>query len=346
MQEELQIVDERTGIETMTATNVPQLSVVIASHNRRELLLRCLGSLTRQSADPSTFEVIVADDGSEDGTAAMAEGYRAPYRLRVLRLEKSGHAAAQNAALELAEAPFCLLLDDDVIASPELIAGHVEGHRRHPDAIGIGSLTQRPIAAEDWYAHAFAQGLREHYEDMERREAHWSDCYGANLSFPTAKVREIGGVSTDIPSAKDFDLALRLRASGCRPVYFADAHGVHDDQKVSATMLTDARRAGRMHVELARRFPDVAAELLDWPAGAGPWELRARRLCLGLRVPSGLLARLGRFLPGTGRKMIWLHFVRRFSFWSGVRESVDRTAFDDLVRRKSVCGKPQGVRTR
>ncbi len=316
----------------MPPTTAPQLTVVIASHNRRDLLRRCLGSLSEQSADPDSFEVIVADDGSEDGSAETAESYAAPYRLRVLRLDKAGHAAAQNAALELAEAPVCLLLDDDVVASPTLVSGHIEGHRAHPGAIGIGALTQQPVDANDWYAHAFAHGWSEHYEDLERRAAHWSDCYGANLSFPTVAIRQIGGVSTDIPSAKDFDLALRLRAAGCTPTYFADASGVHDDQKESRRMLVDARRAGRMHVELSQRFPDVAAELLDWDAGAEPRELRARRACLALHLPPRFLAELGRFVPGGGRKMIWLHFVRRLAFWCGVRESVSHPTFKKLAR--------------
>jgi glycosyltransferase involved in cell wall biosynthesis len=262
----------------------------------------------------------------------MAQTFQAPYQLRVLGLERSGHASAQNAALELAQAPICLLLDDDVVASPSLVSGHIEGHRVHPGAIGIGALTQEPISARDWYAHAFAHGWSEHYEDLERRAAHWSDCYGANLSFPTVAIREIGGVSTDIPSAKDFDLALRLRGAGCTPTYFADAHGVHDDQKASRRMLVDARRAGRMHVELGQRFPEVAGELLDWDAGAEPRELWARRVCLALRVPPRFLAELGRFVPGSGRKMIWLHFVRRLAFWCGVRESVARPTFKKLTR--------------
>jgi glycosyltransferase involved in cell wall biosynthesis len=302
--------------------SAPELSVVIATHNRRDLLQRCLESLAEQTADPTGFEVIVADDGSEDGTAAMAEAFEAPYALRVLRLQKSGHAAAQNAALETARGQACLLLDDDVVASPELVEGHIEGHRQNPRAIGIGALTQQPVAAEDWYAHAYARGWAEHYDELADREARWSDCYGANLSFPREAIREIGGVSTDIPSAKDFDLALRLRRGGCTPVFLPRAHGVHDDQKRSDRMIIDARRAGAMHVELSRRFPEAAPELLDWTAGSGPRERAVRRLCLNLRAPIAPLAWLGRFLPGDGRKMIWLHFVRRLAFWSGVRGAV------------------------
>jgi glycosyltransferase involved in cell wall biosynthesis len=307
--------------------SAPELSVVIATHNRRDLLQRCLASLAEQTADPASFEVIVADDGSEDGTAEMAEAFKAPYPLRVLRLAKGGHAAAQNAALQAARGEACLLLDDDVVASPELVEGHIEGHRKNPRAIGIGALTQQPVAVEDWYAHAYARGWAEHYDELADREARWSDCYGANLSFPREAIREIGGVSTDIPSAKDFDLALRLRRGGCTPVFLPRAHGVHDDQKRSDRMIADARRAGVMHVELSRRFPEAASELLDWAAGSGPRERAVRRLCLNLRAPIAPLAWLGRFLPGDGRKMIWLHFVRRLAFWSGVRGAVGSSSW-------------------
>ena len=308
----------------MPDRNPPELSVIVASHNRRELLRRCLESLSRQTQDPATFEVIVADDGSSDGTADMAEAFEAPYSLAVLRLEKGGHAIAQNAALDLAEGEVCLLLDDDVVASPELVAAHVEGHRAKPMSIGVGALTQEPVAAEDWYAHAFARGWAEHYEELAKRETHWTDCYGANLSFSRNVIREVGGVSTEIPSAKDFELALRLRAAGCTPVYLPDAHGVHDDQKRSGHMLSDALRAGAMHVELSRRFPEAAPELLDWEQGARSRELALRRAFIALRVPAGPLAWAGRFVPGEGRKMIWLHFVRRLAFWRGVRRNVTR----------------------
>jgi GT2 family glycosyltransferase len=315
----------------MTPAQARELSVIVATHNRRSLLRRCLEALSRQTQDPATFEVIVADDGSEDGSAEMVESLQTPYSLHLVKLEKSGHAAAQNAALALATAPFCLLLDDDVVASPELVAGHIEGHRRAPAAIGIGALTQEPVAVNDWYAHAFARGWTEHYEGLAEREAHWSDCYGANLSFPRQAIEEIGGVSTDIPSAKDFDLALRLRAAGCTPAYFPRAHGVHDDQKRSDRMLVDARRAGTMHVELSQRFPWAGPELLDWGADAGPRELALRRALIAVRLPLSPLAWLGRFVPGDGRKMIWLHFTRRLAFWSGVRQRLSRHSWALVV---------------
>jgi glycosyltransferase involved in cell wall biosynthesis len=324
-------------------TTQPKLSVIVASHNRRELLRRCLKSLCRQTEDPAGFEVIVADDGSDDSSAEMAEAFEAPFRLRVLRLPKSGHAAAQNAAIERAEAPVCLLLDDDVVASPELVAAHIAGHRDAPATIGVGALTQGPLAANDWYAHAFARGWGEHYAELSARDARWTDCYGANLSVPRETLLEIGGVSTDLPAAKDFDLALRLRRAGCVPVYLPRAHGTHDDQKRRDRMLADARRQGAMHVELATRFPEAASTLLDWRAGAGPHELALRRAAIATRFPPSLLAWMGRFVPGDGRKMIWLHFVRRLAFWIGIRRSTSRRGWDLVTHDRTAEAVAEGL---
>jgi glycosyltransferase involved in cell wall biosynthesis len=309
----------------MTLPSPPKVSVLIASHNRRDLLRRCLDSLGRQTQDPGTFEVIVADDGSSDGTAEMLAAMETEFRLRVLRLAKGGQQAAQTAALQVAQAPVCLLLDDDVIPSPELIAEHLAAHLDNPMAIGVGALTQQPVAARDWYAHAFAKGLSEHYEELAKRPANWTDCYGGNLSCPRETLLQIGGFAVNLARANDFDLAFRLCRAGCVPRYLPRARGIHDDQKRAASMLGDARRQGQMHVELSNRYPEAEPDLLDWAAGAGPRELALRRISLALRVPPSPLVWLGRFVPGEGRKMIWLHFVRKLAFWSGVRQSVSRS---------------------
>ncbi len=323
---------------------MPQLSVIIASHNREELLRRCLESLRTQTAEPGSFEVIVADDGSDDGSAAMAETLDVPYPLQVLRLSKRGHGAAQNAAMEHARAARCLLLDDDMIASSELVEAHIAAEAEDPDSIGIGPIEQVPMA-DDWFAETYVRGWADHYADLADREARWSDCYGANISFPTAAFREIGGVSTDIPLAKDFDLALRLRRAGCRPLYLPRAHGVHDDRKKgSDRIMANVRRAGEMHVELGRRYPEAASELLNWVGRVGPRQLALRRVGIALHVPPAPLLRLGRFLPGPGRKTIWLHFVGRLAFWQGVRREVGRESWKAITAGRVDEAVAEGLR--
>src|SRR4051812_34406551 len=92
---------------------VPEISVVIPTHNRRERLRSCLDSLAGQTLEPSRFEVVVAVDGSTDGTAEMLHELETPFALRVVVQPQSGQAAARNTGVAAASAQFVLLLDDD-----------------------------------------------------------------------------------------------------------------------------------------------------------------------------------------------------------------------------------------
>jgi glycosyltransferase involved in cell wall biosynthesis len=319
------------------------LSVIVPSYNRRELLRRCLDSLAAQTQDPGDFEVVVVDDGSTDGTAEMVEEIETPYELRLLRGQQRKWAAARNAGVEAARGRVCLHVDDDIVCSPRMVADHIDAHASGERTVGIGKLVQAPPDADDWYAHSFAQGLNEHYEDLLARAPTWTDCYGANVSTTRAAFIEIGGFATDLPAAVDLEFGFRLCEAGYTLVYLPDAEGVHDDQKLSHRMLEDAAVSGRAHVLVVERHPSTQPHLLDWVGPAGPRELALRRLLISLRVPPSALAPLGRLLPGRGRKMIWLHFVRRFAFWGSVRRQVDRGRWRELIVEEPRRGRDPGL---
>jgi glycosyltransferase involved in cell wall biosynthesis len=89
------------------APTVP-VSVVIPAHNREQMLARALRSVLAQS--PAPAEIVVVDDASSDGTAAVAEEMGA----RVIRHEQNrGEGAARNSGIEAASQPWVALLDSD-----------------------------------------------------------------------------------------------------------------------------------------------------------------------------------------------------------------------------------------
>lgn len=317
----------------MTLTPSPELSVIVPSHNRRELLERCIDTLREQTQPPTSFELVVADDGSTDGTAEAIERLDTPFALRVLKLDKVGKSAALNAAIEAATGEVCLFLDDDVVASPELVAEHLAAHREDERTLGIGALTQQPPSAPDWYAHSFAKAWNDHYGRLaERKRPDWSASYGGNLSAPRQTLVEVGGFATDLKVSEDTELGFRLEQHGCVPRYLPRAHAVHDDQKLRKRLLADARRQGAGYIELVRRHPAMQAKLIGWFGATTPRELALRRLLLALRVPPAPLAALGRLLPGSGRKEVWYYFVWRFAFWGTVRRKVSRDRWVRLTR--------------
>jgi glycosyltransferase involved in cell wall biosynthesis len=310
----------------------PELSVVIATHNRRAMLRRCLDSLAAQTADPTSFEVVVADDGSDDGTAAMVEGLDPPFALRLLALPKGGKSAALNAAIAADPAPVCLFIDDDVIASPGLVAGHLAAHREEPRTLGIGPLTQPQPRARDWFGHAHAAAWNQRYAELAGKEIGWPETYGGNFSAPRAALREAGGFATDLPAIEDIELGYRLVAGGCLPRYLPEAGGIHEDEKPRAKLIADVERYGAFCAEFAERRADARPRLLGWFLDPTPRDVALRRALMALRVPPGLLASLGSPIPGAGRRQVWFGFISRYTFWRGARSGMSRKRWRQTTR--------------
>ena len=310
----------------------PELSVIVATHNRRELIVRCLESLAAQEADPGRFEVVVADDGSSDGTAAAVEELETPFRLRCLRLEKGGQAAAQNAAIAAASGGIALILDDDVVAGPRLVAEHLAAHGSGGRVLGVGRLEQALPRRADYFAANFARSWNRHYDELAGRKIDWTACFGANLSAPLEALREIGGFATDLPVGEDMELAYRLEKAGCEPTFLPEAKAVHDDRKGWRRLLEDSRRQGSGQAALADRHPQMYPQLFGWFTAGSRREVAVRRLLLALRVPPRPLVPLGRLLPGTGRKQIWFHFVSRLAFWRAARAAMDAEGWERTTR--------------
>lgn len=310
----------------------PELSVVVATHNRRELLIRCLESLSAQEADPDRFEVIVADDGSGDGTAVAVEALEMPFPLRCLSLEQGGQATAQNAAIAEAKGRVALILDDDVVAGRHLVSEHLAAHGSGRRLLGVGYLEQRPPRRRDYFAEIFARTWNRHYDELPGREIDWTACFGANLSAPLDALREIGGFATDLPVGEDMEIAYRLEKAGCKPCFLPEAKAVHDDNKGWRQLLADSKRQGSGQVALVDRHPEMNPKLFGWFGSTSRREVAVRRLLLALRVPPGPLVTFGRLLPGAGRKEIWFHFVSRLAFWRAAREAMDAERWERTTR--------------
>lgn len=106
------------------------LSVVIPTYNRRDILSECLRALDAQELDADRFEVIVVDDGSDDGSLEAVAEMAPGYSLTCHRQHHAGPAAARNLGIRRAEGEVVLILNDDAIATPALLAGHLEAHER------------------------------------------------------------------------------------------------------------------------------------------------------------------------------------------------------------------------
>ena len=108
-----------------------RLSIVVPVYNIEAYLAKCLDSLIAENA--SGYEIIVVNDGSTDGSGAIAEAYRQRYPslITVISTENRGLGAARNTGLEQASGEYVLFVDSDDYLAP----GAVEEMLSHLDDV-------------------------------------------------------------------------------------------------------------------------------------------------------------------------------------------------------------------
>jgi GT2 family glycosyltransferase len=215
-----------------TMPGAPDLSVIVVTHNGREMALRTLRS-ARARLGSIEAEWLVVDSGSTDGTPDAVE--RAFGDVRVIRAANRGFAAGNNVALAQAAGRYTLLLNPDVEIERGSLADLVRALDRRPE-VGVASVLQRgadgrllpsirrlPTPARDLGEALGAARLRPLHRLQEldldfaryeqERSADW--LVGAFLIARTAAAREVGPMDDGFfLYSEEIDWCYRFRLAG------------------------------------------------------------------------------------------------------------------------------------
>ena len=317
---------------------MPALSVIIPTYNRAERLRACLESLAQQKHPASDFEVLVVADGSTDNTRAMLAELDLPYSLRVVWQQNSGPAVARNRGVETARGRFCLFVDDDMLAGPELVGSHLRRQRQCGGVVAVGRIGLSETAHNDWFGRSYARSWRRHYIrlDQGRRAPLWTDCYAGNLSVPRAAFLEAGGFVDDL-ATEDIELGFRLQQQGLSVAYVSEAYTEQSDYKDFGQLIAEAETRGRRCVELWRRHPAMLSELLGDFNGPKLREVLLRRLLLAFSITPFVLVWFGSLLAKQSQQDSWFRFIYQYSYWRGVRRAVaDRETWRRLTHSTTI----------
>lgn len=111
---------------------MPEISVVIPTYRRPELLITCLQHLELQTLDKGLFEVLVISDGPDEKTRTAVDTYKRASELRIVFLsapEKKGPAAARNMGWRNALSPLIAFTDDDCRPETGWLFAYVNRYR-------------------------------------------------------------------------------------------------------------------------------------------------------------------------------------------------------------------------
>ncbi len=235
----------------------PEISVVVASHDRPLRLRWLLNALEVQTLAPGRWEVIVGHDSAGPETDALLRDHPLA-RAGVLRSVRLAPGSAppganRNAAWRIARAPVVAFTDDDCRPPPDWLEKALEAAGQHPGAIVQGRTLPDPV-----------EGAIEHATHYHSRlvvpPTPWAQC--CNIMYPRDVLERVGGFAEDAYTGEDTDLALRARAAGTRYVAAGDVLTYHAVVEMSlAGRLRDTWRWQDMpllvkrHPELRRVFP-------------------------------------------------------------------------------------------
>ncbi|MEL6364871.1 MAG: glycosyltransferase family 2 protein [Pseudomonadota bacterium] len=214
-----------------------RISVLIVNYNAGARIVRCLRALADQTV--SHFEVVLVDNGSADGSLALARDAAGGLDLQVLEAgENLGFAAGNNRAAEIARGEWLALLNPDAYPDPAWLQRLLEAAGRYPDVAAFGSLqidaadeTRLDGCGDVMNASGvyYRGGYGAPTESAPREDAEtFAPCAAAAL-WRAEIFRALGGFDERFFCyGEDVDLAYRHRLEGGRIVQVAAARVLHE----------------------------------------------------------------------------------------------------------------------
>jgi GT2 family glycosyltransferase len=269
----------------------PVLSFIVPVRNDADRLRECLESIRRATAAIES-EIIVADNGSSDGSVDVARAAGA----RVLEMPDRRVSELRNAAARFAGAPLLAFVDADHEIDPAWSETALRG-LDEPAVVAVGAPYRAP--ADGTWVQRMYDRFRRHRPGS--RVVDWLP--SGNFAVRRSSFESVGGFDTTLETCEDVDFCQRLRRQGGRLLAIDRLRSVHhgDPRTLKALFLGELWRGrNNLRVSLSapltlRGAPSVLVPVLNLLAllaligGLATWRLGGWRIALG---GAGLVALL------------------------------------------------------
>jgi len=262
------------------------VSVIIPTFRKRELLKATLTSLGQQTYPAELIEIVVVDDGADDGTVEYLRSLDTPCTLVPLgHKTNKGRAAARNTAVRASTGDLTVFVDDDMRCEPDLIEQHVRFHSEHPGVVVIGNAVTAPeLGRTTAFSYLDEMGVH--------RLPAGSVCPARyfvtnNASVGRHHLLDIGLFDETFSryGFEDTELGFRLEDdAGLNFMYCAEATAYHLHEQTLDDVLEKRIGSVRPLLRLLAKHPhrasELSADVLMPPAPGDPPGVRLRKLLL------------------------------------------------------------------
>lgn len=306
-------------------------SVIISTYNRCDALMETLKALTYQNVRADSYEVVVVDDGSTDGTWDALTSVNLACPIQVFRHPTNrGVSAGRNLAIRESRGRYLILLSDDLLVPEDFIAAHVVTLERFPGHWVVGGFRQLPCLRDTPFGR-YLDDLEESFTRARKVrtiapslwELNWPTA--RNLSLRREDIEKTGLFDEQFRvTCEDQDLAQRARDVGICFLYNEEITSLHNDQAGDLPRYCRFQRKGAHDsVLLCAKYPEIhgASPLISLNGYVTPKDgsiLRVRKsakawlsrdqsmaalewlvaVCERWRMPEAALRRLYRLLIG------------------------------------------------
>jgi glycosyltransferase involved in cell wall biosynthesis len=216
----------------------PLVTVIVPCYNSERTIRQCLKSLINQQSSIS-FDIVVVDSSSDQTAVIVAKEFP---KVRLIKLEERAFAgAARNVGIRETRAQFCLMIDSDCIAEPDLIERIIRRHLEGEFAAVGGSLRNgTPNSLSGWIGYLIE--FKEFMPTTKMRLA--TNVPTANLAYRREVLERYGLFDEDLWPAEDLLFNWKLHTAGERLLFDPEIMVTHLNRTGWRTVLSYQVRLG------------------------------------------------------------------------------------------------------
>lgn len=214
-----------------------KLTIVIATYNRCQSLLRTLRSLAGQDMPFGEWEVAVVNNNSSDDTDGVVERFRAEcpqMNLLLLHESRQGLSPARNCGIESSHGDIIAIIDDDEEVNDGFVSAYCDFFDRYPQATAAGGRVVPRFDCEPpaWISHYTLRPIAGQVDLGESVRLFGGKSYpaGGNMAVRRSAIEKygvfnpaLGRTGNNPMGGEEKDLFDRLRRHGLLPYYVPGA---------------------------------------------------------------------------------------------------------------------------